>query len=317
VSVLLVDALNLFTRHFVANPAMSEHGHHVGGIVGFLNGIRLINERFSPSKIFVIWESGGSPRRRALLPDYKSKRRPQRLNRYYDDEIPDTVQGRDNQISVIVEILKNTPICQMYVPECEADDVIGYMSRYCFSEDKKIILSSDKDFYQLLSEDVVIYSPTKKKVVTHLDLIKEYRISAENFCLAKSMCGDSADNIPGVKGAGFKTIAKRFPKMICDDTVTIDEIIDISKKFSSEKRSPKVYSEIIKEKDTIRRNWDLIYLDAKNLSYSQVKRISDTLDTFDSRRDKISTMRTLIREGIKTFDVDRFFLSFNSIRDKK
>jgi len=317
VSVLLVDALNLFTRHFVANPAMSEHGYHVGGIVGFLNGIRLINERFSPSKIFVIWESGGSPRRRALLPDYKSKRRPQRLNRYYDDEIPDTVQGRDNQISVIVEILKNTPICQMYVPECEADDVIGYMSRYCFSEDKKIILSSDKDFYQLLSEDVVIYSPTKKKVVTHLDLIKEYKISAENFCLAKSMCGDSADNIPGVKGAGFKTIAKRFPKMICDDTVTIDEIIDISKKFSSEKRSPKVYSEIIKEKDTIRRNWDLIYLDVKNLSYTQVKRISDTLDTFDSRRDKISTMRTLIREGIKTFDVDRFFLSFNSIRDKK
>ena len=316
-SVLLVDALNLFTRHFVANPAMSEHGYHVGGIVGFLNGIRLINERFSPSKIFVIWESGGSPRRRALLPDYKSKRRPQRLNRYYDDEIPDTVQGRDNQISVIVEILKNTPICQMYVPECEADDVIGYMSRYCFSEDKKIILSSDKDFYQLLSEDVVIYSPTKKKVVTHLDLIKEYKISAENFCLAKSMCGDSADNIPGVKGAGFKTIAKRFPKMICDDTVTIDEIIDISKKFSSEKRSPKVYSEIIKEKDTIRRNWDLIYLDVKNLSYTQVKRISDTLDTFDSRRDKISTMRTLIREGIKTFDVDRFFLSFNSIRDKK
>ena len=316
-SVLLVDALNLFTRHFVANPAMSDHGYHVGGIVGFLNTIRLMNERFSPKKVIVVWESGGSPRRRALLPDYKSQRRPQKLNRYYEDEIPDTIQGRDNQISVIIEILKRTPVCQMWVPDCEADDVIGYLSRYSFPENKKIILSSDKDFYQLLCEDVSIYSPTRKKIITHVDVAKEYQISAENFCLAKSICGDTSDNIPGIKGAGFKTIAKRFPQMSQNQSVTIEQVVSMSKTAASDKRSPKIYSEISKNEEKIKRNWELVYLDTRNLSHSQVKRISDTLDTFATKRDKISTMRTLIREGIKTLDVDRLFLSFNSIRDVK
>ena len=82
---------------------MSKHGYHVGGIVGFLNGIRLLSDKFSPDRIYVIWESGGSQKRRNILPEYKNRRRPQKLNRYYNDEIPDTVQGRDNQISVIIK----------------------------------------------------------------------------------------------------------------------------------------------------------------------------------------------------------------------
>ena len=310
-SVLLVDGLNLFTRHFVANPAMSKHGYHVGGIVGFLNGIRLMGERFSPDKIFVIWESGGSKKRRAILPDYKSHRRPQKLNRYYNDEIPDTVQGRDNQISVIVELLKKTPVCQIYVPDCEADDVIGYVSRYMFSGEKKVILSSDKDFYQLLSEEVVIYSPTKKRTVSHEDVVEEFGINSENFCLAKSICGDPADNISGVKGAGFKTIAKRFPEMKDSKSVTISDIIQRSESESEKKNSPKVYSEILRSHKTILRNWKLIYLDTSNLSGFQIKRITDSIDTFSPVRDKIGMMRILIREGIQTLDVDRLFLSLN------
>ena len=91
----------------------------------------------------------------------------------------------------------------------------------------------------------------------------------------------------------------------------------MSKTAASDKRSPKIYSEISKNEEKIKRNWELVYLDTRNLSHSQVKRISDTLDTFATKRDKISTMRTLIREGIKTLDVDRLFLSFNSIRDVK
>lgn len=316
-SILIVDALNLFTRHFIANPAMSDHGYHVGGIVGFLNSLRLMNERFSPEKVFVIWESGGSSRRRAILPEYKSRRRPQKLNRYYDDEIPDTVQGRDNQISVIVEILKKTPICQMYVPDCEADDVIGYISKYSFPNEKKMILSSDKDFYQLLGEKVEIYSPTKKMRITHSDIVDEYNISPENFCLAKSICGDSSDNISGIKGAGFKTIAKRFPLMKGEESVMLSEILKICQERHVDKRSPKIYSDLIENKDIIKRNWRLIYLDTSNLSHNQIKRIGDTIDTFEPSRDKISVMRTLIREGIKTLDIDRFFLSFNAIRDTR
>jgi DNA polymerase-1 len=313
-SILLVDALNLFTRHFVANPAMSDHGYHVGGIVGFLNSIRIMNEKFSPNRVIVVWESGGSPRRRALLPSYKSNRRPQKLNRYYNDEIPDTVQGRDNQISVIVEILKKTPVSQLYVPDCEADDVIGYISKYCYPDEKKIILSSDKDFYQLLDEDVDIYSPTRKRKVTAQDVASEYNISASNFCLAKSFCGDVSDNIPGVKGVGFKVFAKRFPSVSQGDSVEIESIFKKCRTEVDQGTKIKLYHNILGSRKDIERNWKIIYLDIRNLSHYQIKRITDSIDTFEPKRDKIAVMRTLIREGTKTLDVDRLFLSFNSIK---
>ena len=63
--VLIVDGLNLFMRHFVVNPAMSESGQHIGGFLGFLKGLWHLCDRIGPSKIIVVWESGGSPRRRA------------------------------------------------------------------------------------------------------------------------------------------------------------------------------------------------------------------------------------------------------------
>ena len=131
--ILLVDGLNVFTRHFVANPTMSDHGHHVGGFVGFLKGLRLLCERIRPSKVVVVWEGGGASRKRAIFKEYKQGRRPQRLNRFYED-IPDTIENRNRQVKLIVDALKNVPVVQMYVSDCEADDVIGYLAKYTFND---------------------------------------------------------------------------------------------------------------------------------------------------------------------------------------
>ena len=174
--VLVIDALNLFTRHYVAHPAVSENGSQVGGVVGFLYAIVNLVEQYRAVKVIVVWESGGSPRRRAIHKDYKSKRRPEKLNRYYEDDLPDTVENRNYQISLIVELLKNTPVRQIYVQDCEADDVIAYLSRYTFKENRKMIVSSDRDYYQLLDEKTIIYSPTWKKFVTSKDVIKKFGI---------------------------------------------------------------------------------------------------------------------------------------------
>ena len=125
--VLIIDGLNFFTRHFVVNPTMSQNGEHLGGFVGFLKGIRLLSERCSPEQIVVVWEGGGSARRRAIFSEYKQGRRPQKLNRYYDD-IPDTISNRNKQVALLVEALKYVPIRQIYVTDCEADDAIAYLS---------------------------------------------------------------------------------------------------------------------------------------------------------------------------------------------
>ena len=80
-TTLLVDAMNIFVRSYVVVPSMSEHGHHVGGTLGFLKSLGSYCRRFSPDRVIVVWEGGGSPRRRALLKDYKANRKPVRLNR--------------------------------------------------------------------------------------------------------------------------------------------------------------------------------------------------------------------------------------------
>jgi DNA polymerase-1 len=209
--IMIIDGLNLFMRHYAAHPAMSQNGEQVGGIVGFLNSISFLSEKIGPSEIYVVWEGQGSFKKRHLYKEYKKKKRPIKLNRYYD-EIPDSMQNRNSQVSVIVKSLTNTKIRQLYVEGVEADDAIGYMCRYKFKDIRKVIVSSDHDYYQLLDTKTLIYSPTLKKFVNKNIVVERYNVSSENFCLAKSIAGDSSDNIPGIKGVSYKTFAKMFPE---------------------------------------------------------------------------------------------------------
>lgn len=311
---LIVDGLNLFTRHFVANPSTSENGESVGGITGTLTAISRLSERFTPDRIIVVWESGGSARKRAILPDYKSGRRPQKLNRYYGDDIPNTIENRDSQINVLIAVLRSMPVVQVYVPDCEADDVIGYLSKYHLSDWRKVIVSSDKDFYQLLDKMTLIYSPTWKKFVSFTQVREKFGISAQNFCLGKSICGDPSDNINGIRGAGFKTIAKRFPKLKDENFFTISELMsECSRKIESGS-SVKIYESILKSEDVIRRNWKLINLDTNNLSHKHIVKIVNSIDTFSPTRNKMKILKILKNHSIQNIDVDRFFLSMNLLK---
>ena len=143
--IIIVDAYNLFTRHYVAHPGMSKNGEQVGGVVGFFNNLLRLIERINPESVYVIWESGGSKRKRDIYPEYKNRRRPQKLNRYYED-IPDSVRNRNFQVSLLVKLLDMFAITQIYVEDAEADDAIGYLCRYRLKNKNKIIVSSDHDF---------------------------------------------------------------------------------------------------------------------------------------------------------------------------
>ena len=306
---LIVDGLNLFTRHFVANPATNENGESVGGISGTLSAIGWLSERFKPDRVIVVWESGGSPRKRQIFKDYKSGRRPQRLNRYYGDDIPDTIQNRNHQLNTLISIFKNAPIVQIYIPDCEADDVIGYMCKYTLRSGRNVIVSSDKDFYQLLDSKTLIYSPTWKKFVSFNEVRDKFGISSQNFALAKSICGDPSDNIDGVKGAGFKTLSKRFPFLKKEKFFLISDIIAECKRQIESGSKVKIYTSILNSQNVITRNLKLINLDTDNLSKDQISKISYSFDTFDPSRNKMNILKILKEQSIQNIDVDRFFLS--------
>ena len=311
-TILLIDALNLFLRHFTANPAMGSNGNHVGGIVGFLYDLTHMVQRFKPQKVYVVWEGGGSPRRRAIFPEYKAHRRPERLNRFYADEIKSTVSDYDTQVKDIVALLKNLPVNQLYVPDCEADDVIAYICRYEHPKDLHVILSSDKDYYQLISDRAVIYSPTSKKIIQVQDVIDRFGIHPNNFALAKAVCGDPSDNIPGIPGVKYKTLSKRFPNLTETNAALLDDILSEARERMVTSKV-KAFTELVENESLIRRNWELVHLDTGILAGHQVKKIQDLCGNSKTSRDKIAFIRYLLRLGIQTFNTDFMFFALSHI----
>ena len=307
--IIIVDGLNYFTRHFVVNPTMSRQGHQIGGFVGFLKGLKLLNDRLNSRRVIVIWEGGGSPRRRAIFPEYKSGRRPQRLNRYYED-IPDTYENRDYQLKLTIESLRHAPVQQIYVSDCEADDVIGYMCRHLFPGDEIVVVSSDKDLYQLIDHKVVQWSPGQKKLITPDEVREKFGVWPTNMCLIRSFVGDSSDGIPGIDGAGFKTMTKRFPLLQEKQSLLIQDVIDEASRHTGTK--VQLYKNIIEHQAIVRRNWKLMHLDIANLSGDQIKKINDSVSSYSPKKNKLEMMRLLIREGVQDFDVDSFFMTLKA-----
>ena len=310
--VLIIDGLNLFTRHFVVNPTMSLNGNHLGGFVGFLKGIRLLSERCNPEQIVVVWEGGGSSRRRAIFSNYKQGRRPQKLNRYYDD-IPDTIGNRNRQVALLVEALKYVPVRQMYVTECEADDAIAYMTKYHYRNKKCIIVSSDKDLYQLIDERVTQWSPGQKAYITSEKVRQKFGVSVSNFVTARAFTGDPSDGLKGVPHAGFKSLSKRFPELEGDEHVSVADVVNLAQKLSETKKL-KIFDAISENCEIAKRNWKLMYLDISNLSGQQIEKIKYVLDSFEPRRNKIALMRMLAREGVNNFDVDSYYIAIKNCK---
>ncbi len=303
--LLIIDGLNLFTRHFAANTAMSSNGDHVGGTVGFFNSLCRLVEKCKPEGVIVVWEGGGSVKKRGVFSDYKKSSRPRNLNRYYEDDIPNTYQNRNFQIKTLIDLLTLTPMCQVYISEAEADDAIGYLVKYILKDKNLIIVSSDHDFYQLVSDRVIIWSPTLKDFVNIDKVVERYDIHPNNFCLAKCIAGDPSDNIPGVKGVGYKSIAKRFQMFKESAEYTLADLLSDAKTLGSESKV-KIFTSIVKDKKLIERNLRLVRLDINNLTHDQIKKLETSIDEFSPAWDNLGAHRLLKRSCIENIDLLRY-----------
>ena len=212
-SVLLIDGLNTFIRVFSAIPTTNEDGVHIGGIVGFLRSIGYTINMVRPTRTIIVFDGkGGSNRRRKIFPQYKMGRKmSHRLNRTHDFLTREEEKKMMIfQLNRIVEYLECLPVTLINMDGIEADDVIGYCAKHIF-DNKSTIMSTDKDFLQLIDENIRVYSPTKKKMYDEEKVVEEYGISSHNFLLYRMLDGDVSDGIPGIKGVGLKSLLKYFP----------------------------------------------------------------------------------------------------------
>ena len=258
--VLLIDGLNLFFRNFAMMNMINPDGVHIGGLGGFFRSLGAMINKIEPTEVYVVFDGAGSSNnRKNLLPEYKSGRNLQRVTNWevFED------QGEENdskvdQIVRIIQYLKTLPVRTVSIDKVEADDIIAH---YCQTlpkkkEDKVFIISSDKDFLQLINENVIVYRPMEKKYYTSETIKEKYKMSPSNFIIQKTLLGDNSDKIRGVKGLGDKGLLKKFPELSERD-LTLDDIYDICE---SKFKDHVVYARIVQNIEELEKNYKVMDL---------------------------------------------------------
>jgi DNA polymerase-1 len=259
--IMILDGLNTFIRAFGATPSTNEDGDHIGGITGFLFSIGKAVRDFKPSRLVIVFDGrGGSARRRKIYGDYKGNRANKTRLRRHDHQqfatIEDEQEAMRWQFSRLVSYLDNLPVTFIAIDGIEADDTIAYIADMYQNIAKKItIVSTDRDFYQLISPTIQIWSPIKKKMYDEAALIEEFGVHPNNYVIYRTFTGDNSDNIPGVSGIGPKTIIKTLPELVNNTEFTLD---DLFSKCTSMLTESKTYSKILENRDIIDKNYRLM-----------------------------------------------------------
>jgi len=275
--VLIIDGMNTFIRSFAAIPTMDENGNHIGGVTGFLKSVGYVTRKFKPSRVYVIFDGkGGSKRRRDIYPDYKLGRKPlTRLNRTYDMTTEKDEQDLMRyELVIVAKALMKLPITTITLDHVEADDIISYIAQHVGENGgESIIYSTDKDFLQLVGDDIKVWNPVRKKTYIPEIVVEDYEIHPNNFLLYRALTGDTSDNLPGIKGLGMKTLLKIVPEFVTEQHLTFDDVID-----AAENSKLKVASRIIDEQESIKLNIKLMSLRSVMISDNNKMKILNKIN---------------------------------------
>ena len=205
--LFLLDAYALIFRGyyaFIKNPRINSKGMDTSAIMGFTNSLLDVIKREHPDYLAVCFDKGGSATRTEMFTDYKANR----------DETPEAIRVA---VPYIQQILEAMHIPVVVKEGYEADDIIGTLAKQAEKEDYQVFMvTPDKDFAQLVSENIFMYRPARMGNGIEIWGIPEVQ---EKFEVERpeqvidylGMMGDAVDNIPGLPGVGDKT-AKKFIK---------------------------------------------------------------------------------------------------------
>ena len=201
----LLDAYALIFRGyfaFIKNPRINSKGMDTSAIMGFMNALMDVIKREKPDHLAVAFDKGGSTYRYEMYQEYKAHR----------DETPEAIKIA---VPYIQELLKAMHIPIIEKAGFEADDLIGTLAKQAEKEGFKVFMvTPDKDFAQLVSENIFMYKPARMGNDIEIwgipEVLEKFEITNPLQVIDfLGMMGDAADNIPGLPGVGEKT-AKKF-----------------------------------------------------------------------------------------------------------
>ena len=238
-SLFLIDAMAMIYRAYfamVSRPLINSEGKNTSAVFGFVNSLIKIIDEEEPDHIAVCFDTEQPTFRHKEFPPYKAQRQ----------EIPTDMPW---QIDKVKEVIKAFNIPLIEVEGYEADDIIGTLVKQAEKENvKSYMVTSDKDFMQLVSNNVFLYKPIRNlygNKVTEVEIIgkkgveKKFGVTPDKVIEVLGLMGDTSDNIPGIKGVGEKTA-----KLLIQEFGSIDNLYKNIDKISK----PKLKENLLKYK---------------------------------------------------------------------
>lgn len=198
-SLYLVDLFSfIFRAYYAIRPLSAPDGTPVNAVYGVITMLNKLIESKKPDHLVVCMESKEKKTfREDLFPAYKANRGP-------------APEDLGPQIALVEEFVRTYPMQTLTIPGFEADDIIATLAeKFSKGHDLDVIIvTSDKDLMQLVSDDVCLYDTMKDKISREKEVIEKFGVPPDKVVDVQSLCGDPTDNIPGILGVGPKTAAK-------------------------------------------------------------------------------------------------------------
>jgi len=262
----LVDVSSMFFRaYYAVRPLSTTKGVPVNAVFGFLSMTVKLLKDVKPDYIAFCFDRPEPSFRKEIYDDYKANR----------SEMPDDLVP---QIPYIKQLSEALGIPMFERAGFEADDLIGTLAHYGQTHKMQVVIvSGDKDFCQLINKNVTMYDTMKDLVTDEAKVLEKYGIPAENFIDYLALCGDSSDNIPGVKGIGPKGAQK-----LIEQFKTIEGIY----KKIDEVKNPKLQQKLAEAKEMALLSKKLVTIETK----MELKAAPEDLEIKSYQRERLSAL---------------------------
>ena len=269
-TICLVDGSGYIFRAFYALPIMTRaDGTPVNAVYGFMNMLMNLVSENACSHILVVFDAKRKNYRNDIYPAYKETRK----------ETPPELIPQFPLIRQASEVL-NIPWIEL--EGYEADDLIATYAKIATEQGWKArVISADKDLMQLMTENVSIYDPMKKKLLLQEDVINKFGVTADKVTDVQSLMGDSTDNIPGATGIGPKTAAS-----LITEFGSLENLLNNLSQVKNEKR-----------RTILERDKEQILISQQLVTLNKNAPVSTDLSKFKAQKPNIEKIKTFLEEN--------------------